>query len=224
MINYSKSIVVAPHPDDEVFGAGGTILRRKTEGAQVAWLVLTAPSADLGWTSGQVQRRAGELRQVAAALGFDQVFNLDFPAAQLDRLPMAVLVQAVAEVFEAFRPEEVFVPHPADAHTDHRLAFTAVASCAKWFRQPSVKRLLAYETLSETDAGLGCGPGFRPSLFVDITPYLEAKLQAMSIYASELGEFPFPRSLEAARALASLRGAASGFKAAEAFELLRERT
>ena len=62
------------------------------------------------------------------------------------------------------------------------------------------------------------------NVFVDIEPFLSGKLRAMDIYASELGKFPFPRSHEAIRALATLRGAASGFKAAEAFELLRERT
>ena len=108
-------------------------------------------------------------------------------------------------------------------HTDHRLVFDAVASCTKWFRYPSVKRVLAYETLSETDFGLGTSQSFRPNVFVNIEPYLDDKIRAMDIYASEIGEFPFPRSHEAIQALAILRGAASGFKTAEAFELLRER-
>ena len=69
----------------------------------------------------------------------------------------------------------------------------------------------------------GTEQGFRANVFVNIEPYLDNKLRAMDIYASELGEFPFPRSHESIRALATLRGAASGFKAAEAFELLRER-
>jgi hypothetical protein len=47
---------------------------------------------------------------------------------------------------------------------------------------------------------------------------------AMDIYASELGTLPFPRSHEAIQVLATLCGAAAGFKAAEAFELLRERS
>jgi hypothetical protein len=57
---------------------------------------------------------------------------------------------------------------------------------------------------------------------VGIDGYLEEKLAILDIYASELGAFPFPRSHEAVRALALLRGAAAGFKAAESFELLRE--
>ena len=120
--------------------------------------------------------------------------------------------------------ETIFVPHPADVHSDHRVVFDAVSACTKWFRYPSVKRVLAYETLSETDFGLGTNQPFRPNVFVDVEHFFIKKLQAMDIYASEVGEFPFPRSHEAIRALATLRGAASGFKAAEAFELLRERS
>ena len=44
----------------------------------------------------------------------------------------------------------------------------------------------------------------------------------MTIYSSEMQDFPFPRSKEAIVALATIRGASSGFKAAESFELLRE--
>jgi LmbE family N-acetylglucosaminyl deacetylase len=219
-----KTIVIAPHPDDEVLGVGGTLLRRKSEGAKVAWLVVTGISVGSGWSKEKVKQRADEVKRVTELFGFDEVFMLNFPTTQLDCVPMSDLVAGISEAFRSFEPEEVFVPHPSDVHTDHRMVFDAAASCTKWFRYPSVKRILAYETLSETDFGLGTDQGFRPNVFVDIEPFLDDKLRAMDIYASELGAFPFPRSHEAIRALATLRGAASGFKAAEAFELLRERS
>jgi N-acetylglucosamine malate deacetylase 1 len=137
---------------------------------------------------------------------------------------MRDLVGSISDVFKTFEPEEVFLPHPADIHTDHRVVFRAVSSCTKWFRYPSVRRVLAYETLSETDFGLGTDQAFRPVVYVDISNFLTKKLEAIDLYASEVGEFPFPRSHQAIRALATLRGAASGYKSAEAFELLRERS
>jgi LmbE family N-acetylglucosaminyl deacetylase len=219
-----KTIVIAPHPDDEVLGVGGTLLRRKAEGTKVAWLIVTNISVELGWSKEKVKQRADEVKRVTELFGFDEVFTLNFPTTQLDRVPMSDLVAGISEAFRSFEPEEVFVPHPSDSHTDHRMVFDAAASCTKWFRYPSVKRILAYETLSETDFGLGTDQGFRPNVFVDIEPFLDDKLRAMDIYESELGVFPFPRSHDAIRALAALRGAASGFKAAEAFELLRERS
>jgi LmbE family N-acetylglucosaminyl deacetylase len=219
-----KTIVISPHPDDEVLGVGGTLLRRKAEGAKVAWLIVTAISVQSDWSEEKVKQRAEEVKRVKELFGFDDVFTLNFPTSQLDRIPMSDLVGGISEAFRSFEPEEVFAPHPSDVHTDHRIVFNATASCTKWFRHPSVKRVLAYETLSETDFGLGADQCFRPNVFVDIEPFLNDKLRAMDIYASELGVFPFPRSHEAILALAALRGAASGFKAAEAFELLRERS
>ena len=220
----AKTLVVAPHPDDEVLGLGGTLLRRKAEDVKVAWLIMTTISVELGWSKEKVKQRADEVKRVTELFGFDEVFTLNFPTTQLDRVPMSDLVAGISEAFRSFQPEEVFVPHRSDVHTDHRMVFDAAASCTKWFRYPSVKRVLAYETLSETDFGLGADQGFRPNVFVDIEAFLDDKLRAMDIYESELGVFPFPRSHEAIRALATLRGAASGFKAAEALELLRERS
>lgn len=220
----TKTLVVAPHPDDEVLGVGGTLLRRKAEGVNVAWLIVTDISVQSGWSEAKVKQRADEVKRVSELFGFDEVFTLNFPTTRLDCVPMSDLVAGISEVFKSFEPEEVFVPHPSDVHTDHRMVFDAAASCTKWFRYPSVKRVLAYETLSETDFGLGTNQGFRPNVFVDIEPFIDDKLRAMDIYASELGVFPFPRSHETIKALAALRGAASGFKAAEAFELLRERS
>ena len=217
-----KTIVIAPHPDDEVLGVGGTLMRRKAEGVKMAWLIVTGITAEAGWSGEKIKQRADEIKCVTELIGFDSVFELNFPTTQLDQVPMSDLIAAISNVFKIFEPEEVFVPHPSDVHTDHRIVFDAVASCTKWFRYPSVKRVLAYETLSETDFGLGANQAFRPNVFINIEPYLPEKLQAMDIYVSELGVFPFPRSHEAIRALAILRGAASGFKAAEAFELLRE--
>ena len=218
-----RTIVVAPHPDDETLGVGGTLLRRKSEGASLAWLIVTSISVESGWSSEKVKQRADEIQRITQLYGFDEVYSLNFQTTRLDTIPMGDIVEAVSEVVKKFKPEEVFVPHPGDVHTDHHVVFDAVSASTKWFRFPSVKRILAYETLSETDFGLATGQAFRPNVFVDIEHFFSKKLQAMDIYSSEMGGFPFPRSHKAIQALATLRGSASGFKAAEAFELLRER-
>ena len=220
----SRIIVIAPHPDDETLGVGGTLLRKKAEGATIAWVIVTTISIESGWSAEKVKQRNNEITRIAQLYDFDEVYALNFQTTQLDVIPMSDIIKAISSVFKSFRPEEVFVPHPSDVHTDHRVVFNAVSACTKWFRYPSVKRVLAYETLSETDFGLGTDQAFRPNVFVDITHFFAKKLEALDIYASEVGEFPFPRSHEAIRALATLRGAASGYKSAEAFELLRERS
>lgn len=219
-----KTIVVAPHPDDETLGAGGTLLRRKAEGGKTAWLIMTAISEDTGWSPARINQRKEEIKRVSELFSFDSVFALDFESTRLDTEPMNKLVSAISNAFNSFAPEEVLIPHPSDAHSDHRTTFDAVVACTKWFRYPSVKRVLAYEVLSETDVSLHERQLFHPNVYVNIEQYLENKLRAMDIYKSETGRFPFPRSHEAIRALAAVRGVASGFNAAEAFQLLRDRS
>ena len=218
-----RTIVIAPHPDDEVLGVGGTLSRRKADGGSVAWLSVTGISEAAGWRPERVAEREQEIGEIARLFDFDEVYRLEFPPAGLDQVPVGELVGKISAAFQSFRPQEIFVPHYGDVHSDHRLIFNAVASCTKWFRYPSVKRVLAYETLSETGFGLLPVGAFNPNYFVDISGHLDRKLQAMQIYRSELGDHPFPRSVEAIRALATFRGAMSGYKIAEAFELLRER-
>lgn len=218
-----KTLVIAPHPDDETIGCGGTLLRLKAEGSRLAWMIVTEISEAAGWNANVVKRRCTEIQSVAKMVGFDRVFELGFPAAGLDVVPGRELVSAFGDVFREFQPEQVFVPNRSDVHTDHRLVFDAAAACSKWFRYASVKRVLAYETVSETDFALDSESAFQPNYYVDIEHFLSRKLEIMSVYGSEIGRPPFPRSIENVKALALVRGSSSGFVAAEAFKLLRER-
>jgi LmbE family N-acetylglucosaminyl deacetylase len=198
-------------------------MRLLQQGATLAWLIVTGISEQTGWTSHEVKQREGEISQITKLLGFSRVFNLNLPTTLLDTIPMADMVRKFSAVFEKFEPEQLYLPNPSDVHTDHRIVFEAGAACSKWFRHSSVRRVLTYETLSETEFSLEPGAIFRPNYFVDISEYLERKLEVMAVYQSELGSFPFPRSTQAIRALANVRGAKAGFHAAEAFQLLLER-
>ena len=79
------------------------------------------------------------------------------------------------------------------------------------------------ETLSETEFSPSIKKDtFVPNKFVEITKYMNKKIQIMKVYKSEIKKHPFPRSLKSIRALASLRGSTSGCKFAESFMLLKE--
>jgi LmbE family N-acetylglucosaminyl deacetylase len=216
-------LVVAPHPDDETLGCGGTLLRHRAAGDRVHWLLMTAMKKESGYGASDIARRRKEIAAVAKRYGFSGTHELNFATSRLDELPMRELVDAVGAVVRKVAPACLYLPHPGDVHSDHRVAFEATAACAKWFRFPSVKAVLAYETLSETEFSIDPGAApFRPQRYVDISAQLEKKLEIMALYASELRAFPFPRSEQAVRALAALRGSAAGVNAAEAFMVLKE--
>ncbi|MCX7164724.1 MAG: PIG-L family deacetylase [Rhodocyclales bacterium] len=218
----SVVLVVAPHPDDETLGCGGTLLRHKSRGDSLHWLIVTAMDS-ARFSAERIAHRAREIDQVAGAYGFGSTTCLQFPASRLDEVPCNELVAAIGVVVGKLQPEVIYLPFPGDAHTDHRAVYSAAAAVTKWFRYPFVKRVLACEIVSETDFGLAPdGLAFRPNSYVDISPWLDRKIDIMRLYAGEMGEHPFPRSERAIRALASLRGAQSGFAAAEAFMLLKE--
>ena len=216
-----KVLVIAPHPDDETLGCGGTLLKLAAQGAELHWMIVTAMTAETGFSAERMAQRQDEIARLGRMLGFAGIHQLGFPCAMLDRVALSDLVGAMGRVVRTVAPHTVFLPFPGDVHSDHRVVYQAGYGCAKWFRYPSVRRVLTYEALSETDAGSVLDVGFRPNLFVDISDHLDAKIAAMDVFGSELGEFPFPRSERALRHLAGLRGAQAGCEAAEALYVCR---
>lgn len=213
----------APHADDESLGCGGTLLRHVAEGDEVHWLLFTEMRETQGFSPDRIATRAQEIQTVAQAYGFAGTHKLGFPTTELDTIAQSALVGAVSKVMAQVRPSVMYVPYRYDAHTDHGCVFDAAMACTKSFRYPSVRRALAYETLSETEFGLRPGgTAFKPNHFVNIKPWLEAKLSILRTYVSEMGTFPFPRSEECVRAQGRLRGSQVGLEAAEAFMLLKD--
>ncbi|MFX4263256.1 PIG-L deacetylase family protein [Pelotomaculum propionicicum] len=215
-------IVVAPHPDDETLGCGGTILLLKEQSYKIFWLITTSISQENGFTKERIKKRQKEIKLVSDTYGFESVINLEIPSTKVGEVAYGSLIQMISKEFNEIKPNILFLPFYNDVHTDHKIIAEACLSCTKWFRYPYIETVLAYETLSETDFNINtCNKKFEPNVFIDISNYLERKIQIMNIYESEMSDFPFPRSDKAIRSLAYLRGSQSGSMAAEAFELQR---
>ena len=217
-----KSLVISPHPDDEVLGVGGTLLKRKKNGNDIAWLIVTKMSEAHGWEKKQIDLRKDEIKKVSKFFGFSNVYQLNFPTTKLDTIPKSILVKNISDVFKAFKPYEIFVAHLSDVHSDHKVISDIISTCTKNFRYPFIKRILAYETISETEYNLNNSIKFKPNYFEDITNFLSKKIKVMNIYKSEISKFPFPRSNVSIDAQSKWRGTFVGVEAAEAFELLKQ--
>lgn len=216
-------LVVAPHADDETLGVGGTLLRHVSEGDEVVWCLVTEMTTTAGYERNEIDARDAVIDAVADGYNFHAVERLGFDTQSLREIAFEGLVAALADVVKRYGVEVVYGPHLGDVHTDHKVVARALASATKSFRARTVRRVLAYETLSESDQARRQHDAFHPSVFIDVTAHLDRKLNLLCLYESELGDFPFPRSEQAVRALAQLRGASCGVKAAEAFALLYER-
>ena len=219
----SKILVIAPHPDDETMGCGGALFKHKAEGDDIYWLIITGISQEGGWQEKVVKKRDNEIDAVAEKYGFSDVFNLRLPTTKMDTLPVSDLIGEISNVYKKVEPDIIYMPFAYDVHTDHQIIAKAMQSTFKWFRYPHIKEVLMYETLSETEFNFMDNRTFRPNVFVDISNYLDDKVEVMNIYDGEMGDFPFPRSEKTMRSLAAFRGSQSGYEAAEAFELVYER-
>lgn len=217
----NKILCVAVHPDDETLGAGGALLKWKSEGKEIHWLILTAMDRSISETE-RIDSRSLEIDRVNKEYGFTSMTKLDFITTQLDQYAMADLVKKISTVISKIQPDTLIIPHKYDAHSDHRMAFEALMPFMKSFRYPYIKTILSMETLSETNyANYGNHEQFFPSYFVDVSDFLESKINIMKIYESELGKHPFPRSEVSLVAQAQLRGAIISAKYAEAFQVIK---
>ncbi len=216
-----KILVVAPHPDDEVLGVGGTLARLISEGAEAYVVVLTKGMPpefpeDLYKIARQEAKAANDI------LGVKEVFFLDLPAARLDTVPHREMNIQLSQVYKKVLPDILFIPFVGDIHMDHQLAFLSGMVVGRPNGPHAPKYIYAYETLSETNWNAPyITANFVPNVFIDISEYLETKIQAMEKYASQIKPFPNERSAEALRALATVRGSTVGRFAAEAFYLIR---
>lgn len=217
-----RVLVVAAHPDDEVLGSGGVMARHAARGDTVGVLIATRGAPDV-FSAEHITRVQSEIHAAHHELGVSYFRQLEFLAPKLDTVPGHQLADEVGRILREFRPTTLYIPHRGDIHGDHQSVYQAALVAARPVGDYSVKRILSYETLSETEWAPPTGDmTFVPTVFVDITAYLPNKLRAMECYASQLKPPPGSRSLRAIEALARVRGATVHLDAAEAFMLVRD--
>lgn len=217
-----KVLVIAPHPDDEIIGVGGTIAKRVKSGDEVYVCVVTKGQEPI-FSKESVGKVREECRKADAELGVKNTIFLDFPAVMLETVPRYQLNGRIAEVIQCIMPHEVYIPHRGDMQLDHQMVVDASMVALRPKYSHVVSRIYAYETLSETGWNIpNVTNEFIPTVYEDISETINKKLSAMNVFKTQLGDYPNARSIEAIDALAKYRGSTVNVFAAEAFSLIRE--
>lgn len=218
-------LIVAPHCDDEILGCGGIMAKFAQNGDQVYVAIVTnghlgAPELFSAEGTKKVRSEALQAHQI---LGVKETFFLDFPAPRLDSIPAYQLSLALSKIVQEKAIEVMYLPHRGDIHKDHRITYEAALVAARPINNCTVKKVLAYETLSETEWAPPFGDdAFIPTVFENIEGFLDQKLVAFKCFSTQIKEFPHPRSLKTIEILSNYRGATVGVSQAEAFMLIRE--
>lgn len=215
-----KILVLAPHPDDEVLGCGGTIRKHVEEGHEVFVCIGTKAYAP-DWSEEFLKERPEEIKKAHEILGVKKTYFLDFPTVKMNTIPQKEVNDAFIRVVRDVNPDIVYIPHLGDLHGDHQILAQAGLVGTRPLPGSSIRKVIAFESTHATEWGSMIKP-FVPNMYVDIETAFPEKLKAMEAYKSEVKEYPHPRSLEGLKILAQKRGLECGLKFAEAFMVIRE--
>lgn len=215
-------LVIAPHPDDEILGCGGIMLRNINEGNNVYVCIVTHCEPPIFPANGSDAIQAAG-RECHKWMGVKKTFFLNFPTVMLEKVDRYKLNDAILKVITETQADEVYIPHWGDMQRDHQIVADACMVGVRPKYAHRVSRVYGYETLSETAWNAhNVQNEFMPNTFVDISDYLEDKLKALTFYDEQMSPFPDARSIEAIEHLAKYRGSLMHMNAAEAFVLIRE--
>jgi LmbE family N-acetylglucosaminyl deacetylase len=216
-----RVLVVAPHPDDETLGTGGTIAKFSAQGDEVFVLIVSGHLPPL-YSREDYEITVSEAHSALDLLDVAKFEFLEIPATMIGDQPLHEVNGRISKIFNEFKPHIVFCPFP-DRHIDHRLVFDSVMVATRPLGVgKDIEIVAAFETLSETHWNAPhIEPNFVPNWVVDITEHINKKLDAMKCYNSQVVDFPGPRSIQAVEALAKFRGTQAGFGYGEGFQIVR---
>lgn len=223
-----KVLVVAAHPDDEILGCGATIIKHIAQGDIVHTLIMAE-----GLTSRDLIRdsemRAGELselhstaKRVSKFLGVSKLVIHSFPDNRMDGVNLLDVVKKIESEVDEYKPDIVYTHHAGDVNIDHKVTHDAVITACRSLPGNSVRDILFFETVSSTEWQIMTADKiFKPNVYVDVTEFMGKKRQALELYASEMRDYPHPRSYKGIELLAQYRGLTVGVHYAEAYMLGR---
>ncbi len=220
MLNkFKKVLVVAPHPDDETLGVGGTIKKFTKKKIDVSILIVGGHLPPV-YKEEHYKQTEKECKKACDILGSKKLFFLKKIATKFNEEPIVDFNKSLLDVINKVNPEVIFIPFP-DRHIDHKVVFKSCMVCTRPKKNSKLKMILAYETLSETHWNANyIEPNFIPDVFIDISAEYKFKEKALKRYSSQIKNNK-ARNIDAIKGLASFRGSQNNTKYCEAFKLIR---
>jgi len=232
-----KILIIVAHPDDEVLGMGGTILKHAKNGDDVTVAYMTTGitsrrGSDYNNTSSyelskseisKMKKQRVELQNDAKKsskiLGVKKTVFFDFPDNELDTIPLLKIIKTIEKLISKEKPDRIYTSHYKDLNVDHRTVYEATLTACRPFSF-NVKEIICFEIFSSTEWSFSYD--FKANFFVDIEKELPTKIKAMKVYKNEIRNFPHPRSLQNLKISSQRWGTVCGFKSAEPFEIIRK--
>lgn len=216
-----KIAVIAAHPDDEALGCGGTLLKLRDQGLNINLMFLTdGIGARQHATSAQNNTRHHDFKRAMAFLNPHTIVSRSFPDNKLDTIPLLDIVKEIEGFLIQYSPDLVLTHYEHDLNIDHCLTYRATVTACRPGSNSFVNNLYSFEVPSSTE-WTASKQSFIPDTFVEISDYIDMKLEYIRFYGVEIRDYPHPRSIQNIRALNQLRGAIIARPFAEGFSTIR---
>lgn len=221
-----KVLVVAAHPDDEVYGMGGTIAKRVRQGDEVYVLIVTDGSTaqyrDCKELASILEEKEKQIMRASEILGVKEVIHSNLPDMQLDSVKHIDVNEVIEKAIEKIKPEVVYTHFYGDVNMDHRCVYNSTMVAVRPTPSQCVKEVYCYSVPSSTEwEPYKADTCFMPNVFVEIEDLFKLKEEAIKAYSSEIREYPHPRSVEYVRTMDTANGLKCGRKMVEEFVCLR---
>ncbi len=214
-------LIVAAHPDDEVLGCGGTLLKMKKKYDINVIFLTNGVSARSGVRKNEIIDRKNAAIKLFKYLKISRPKFFNFPDNKMDTVPLLNIVRKIEKFLNYSKPKIVFTHFYNCLNIDHRITYDAVMTACRPINNLSVKKILSFEIPSSTEWSMKKDKSFQPNYFIDISSCINEKLKLIKFYKKELRKYPHSRSLKSIKSLASYRGSICGVEFAEAFYLNR---
>ena len=122
----SNILVFAIHPDDETLGCGGTLLKHKSNGDNIHWLIATHIFEDQGYSKETINKRNQEIKKISTLYNFDSTHQLNLRTTECDRYSTSELIEKISKVINEIKPDTLYLPFKDDIHSDQRICFNAI--------------------------------------------------------------------------------------------------
>lgn len=209
--------------DDEVLGVGGTIAKHVAKDHEVYVCFLAHRIYDHKYDEEKNKIEIQSALKAKEILGYKEAEFLNLPDERLDVCIQDILIPLEAYI-NRIKPEIAYLCHRGDVHQDHKATFQAAMIALRSFANKNIKRILCYEVPSSTEQSPPFNDyAFLPNYYVNIQKHLETKIGALNCYQTEKRGSLHPRSDKGIEMLAMKRGREVGFKAAEAFIIVRDK-
>lgn len=188
-INQKNILVLAPHPDDDVFGCGGTLKKIADSGGSITVAYFCDGSAGVPATNSKFETRNSKLIEIrkeeakksAEILGIKEQIFFGYPDGKL--AAGSASLKALNDLIHTVKPDIIFVPSFLDNHPDHRVVNEILINILS--QEKFTGEIWAYEVWS---------PLF-PNRIVNITNNIDAKKQAMAAHASQLNSRGYDKAI-----------------------------